>query len=378
MKINKRNMIPLLICLFLIGGLFVPGQFQAEEMDSMEMVIENNIFADIAEEVTESVVRINTKVETVDPFNPFFSDPFFQEFFGRSYERIPRYREGFGTGFVVSNDGYIVTNEHVIHGALEGEIMVEFNDGREKLAEEVWSSYDLDLAVLKVESDNELQPIQLGDSDLIRPGEWAVAVGNPYGLDHTVTAGVISATGRPLQIRDGQQTRTYKNLIQTDAAINPGNSGGPLLNLKGEVIGINTAVNVEAQGIGFAIPINEVKEVVTSLKETGEYEEPVLDKPWMGVLLTDITPDIAEYLNLEDRQGTVIAEVVRNSPADEAGLRPWDVIMEANQQDIENSQQLIDFILEQEIDEKIMLRVFRQGEVEIIPLTLEAKPERYE
>lgn len=380
MPVKKKGFTFVLVLLigFLIPNtLLLPDLLAQERGVYLEEL--GTLFADIAEEVTESVVRINTKVERVDPWNPFFGDPFFQDFFRSPFwDQGPRYQEGFGTGFIVSTDGYIVTNEHVIHGTVEEGIAVELNDGTILQGEVAWASYELDLAVLKVEPEDELLPAHLGDSDTIRPGEWAIAVGNPYGLDHTVTVGVISATGRPLQIRDSNRTRTYQNLIQTDAAINPGNSGGPLLNIRGEVIGINTAINAAAQGIGFAIPINEVNEVVEALKETGEYQEPVLDRPWMGIIVSDVTRDIANYLNLDSLKGAVIADVVPGGPTDKAGLKPWDVILEINQQELEDAQALVDLIPTLEIGEQLILRVFRNGQKEFIPLTLEARPKRYE
>lgn len=382
MPVKKKGlvllMVGLLLGVILWSPLLSPPTLVAAERDISPSEL-GNLFADIAEEVTDSVVRINTKVERVDPWNPFFGDPFFQEFFQRPFwDQAPRFQEGFGTGFIVSVDGYIVTNEHVIHGTVQDGIAVELNNGTILQGEVAWSSYELDLAVLKVETDKDLIPVNLGDSDAIRPGEWAIAVGNPYGLDHTVTVGVISATGRPLQIRDGNRTRTYKNLIQTDAAINPGNSGGPLLNNKGDVIGINTAINAAAQGIGFAIPINEVIEVVEALKETGEYQEPVLDRPWMGIIVSDVSQDIANYLQLDSTKGAVIADVVPGGPTDKAGLKPWDVILEVNQVEIVTAQDLVDLIPTLEIGERVILRVYRNGQREFVPLTLEARPKRYE
>lgn len=378
---TKKNRLFLLVLVILLATFMhlpQPSTLFAEER-IIQLEDLGSLFADIAEKVTDSVVRINTTVERVDPWNPFFGDPFFREFFQSPFwDRAPRYQEGFGTGFIVSTDGYIVTNEHVIHGTVEDGIVVELNNGTTLTGKVAWSSYDLDLAVLKVEAQEELIPAQLGDSNSIRPGEWAIAVGNPYGLDHTVTVGVISATGRPLQIRDSNRTRTYKNLIQTDTAINPGNSGGPLLNIKGEVIGINTAINAAAQGIGFAIPINEVIEVVDALKETGEYQEPVLDRPWMGIIVSDVTREIANHLRLDSLKGAIIADVVPNGPTDKAGLKPWDVILEINRIQITDAQTLVDLIPTLEIGEELTLRVFRNGQIEFVSLTLEARPKRYQ
>ena len=184
----------------------------------------------------------------------------------------------------------------------------------------------MDLAVLKINSSKKLPHIELGNSDNMRVGEWVIAIGNPYRLDHTVTVGVISAKGRPITIPDQStgKERVYKNLIQTDAAINPGNSGGPLISLDGKVIGINTAINAQAQGIGFAIPINTAKEVLDELIKSGS-----VTRPYIGVALQDMTKDLAEYFELKDPNGAIIADVVSGSPAEKAGLMRGDVILKS-------------------------------------------------
>jgi S1-C subfamily serine protease len=219
-----------------------------------------NTISDTVAAAGPAVVRIDTEVTTqVD--NPFFDDPFFQQFFGQGFNQPQsEVQQGLGSGFLVSPDGYLLTNEHVIDGATS--IMVTIAGQPQPLSAQVISSdQDLDLAVLKVNAGNDLPFLKLGDSDNTPVGSWAIAIGNPYGLDHTVTVGVISAKGRPIAV----QNRNYKNLLQTDASINPGNSGGPLLNLASEVVGINTAVDENAQGIGFAIPSNTAAEFLSSV-----------------------------------------------------------------------------------------------------------------
>jgi S1-C subfamily serine protease len=212
----------------------------------------------------------------------------------------------------------------------------------------------------------------LGNSDIIRPGDWAIAIGNPFGFEHTVTTGVISALGRPIQIpTSGGQLRTYKNLIQTDAAINPGNSGGPLLNLNGEVIGINTAVSTQGQGIGFAIPINEVKNVVDDLKTKGE-----IIRPWLGVSVGKISPEIQEYFNLDSNKGAIILDVYPDSPADKAGLKTYDIIKEIDQAEIENPNDVVNKINEKGINERILIRVLRDGETELLFARIGRKPNK--
>jgi len=221
------------------------------------------------------------------------------------------------------------------------------------------------LAVLKVDTealDKELKPLDLGNSKKIRPGEWAIAVGNPFGLEHTVTVGVISALGRPIQIpTSGRQVRTYQNLIQLDAAINPGNSGGPLLNIQGEVIGINTAVSQAGQGIGFAIPINEIKGIVDQLKTEGE-----VTQPWIGIAFSSISKEMQEYFNLENREGVIVIEVYQDSPADEAGLQNYDIIKEIDQQKITSTSQVSEMIKNKEVGDKIMFKIIRNGNSKII------------
>jgi S1-C subfamily serine protease len=215
--------------------------------------------ADVVSQVSPAVVKISTTITTGSADDPLFSDPFFREFF--DLPTVPREEEGLGSGFIISSDGYILTNEHVIEGANKISVTVIGFD-KEIEARVVGSDYDLDLALLKIDAGGSLPFLTLGNSDQIRVGNWVIAIGNPYGLDHTVTTGVISAKGRPISVED----RQYENLLQTDASINPGNSGGPLLNLNGEVVGINTAISSEAQGIGFAIPTSTVQQVLEDLK----------------------------------------------------------------------------------------------------------------
>ena len=278
---NFFKIMILLVIAFLLGGAFVAEQEgtslwasllddprQETEIDVTDTVNTALIvpggamdIADMVAKASPAVVNIKVKVQSNSlPNNPLFSDPFFREFFGEFYyDRSPQYETGIGTGFIITDDGYILTNQHVIENAAS--VTVQLNGKKEEMpAQVVGQDRELDLAVLKI-SGNNYPYLKLGDSDSMRVGEWVVAIGQPYGLDHTVTTGVISAKGRPITIED----RQYKNLIQTDAAINPGNSGGPLLNLKGEVIAINTAVNSSAQGIGFAIPTKTVSDVLQDL-----------------------------------------------------------------------------------------------------------------
>jgi S1-C subfamily serine protease len=332
-------------------------------------IYETNHFADIAEKVDNGVVKVTTTMETSgnQQVPEIFNDPYFRFFFGDRFQmpdQQPRERQGFGSGFIVSEDGYIVTNQHVIDGA--DKIEVSINGLKDPVQAEVaWSDFSLDLAILKIDRskiEQDLTPLEMGDSDQIRPGDWAIAIGNPLGFEHTVTVGVISALGRPIQIpTDDRQVRTYQNLIQLDAAINPGNSGGPLLNNSGEVIGINTAVSAAGQGIGFAIPVNEIKDIVSELQNTGE-----VTRPWVGIAFSQITKDVQDYFGLENREGVVVIEVYQDSPAEKAGLKAYDIIKEVDQKEIEDTSDLSEIISKKEVGDKIMFKVIRNGNSEIL------------
>ncbi|MFW6257053.1 MAG: S1C family serine protease [Bacillota bacterium] len=355
------------------------GEEQTSEEINESGIIKSG-FADIAETTKPSLVKVTSKIEKSSNKQFPFNDPFFEDFFGDRLpesEEEPDYQDGFGSGFVVSEDGYIVTNEHVIHEAKE--IEVEISGFDEPLEAEVaWAEPELDLAILNVkqedieEQDEELVPLEMGNSDEIRPGEWAIAIGNPLELEHTVTVGVISALGRPINIPTSDGVRSYRNLIQTDAAINPGNSGGPLLNIEGEAIGINTAVSMQGQGIGFAIPIKEVKGYVEELIETGE-----IVRPWLGVAYQPVTEEHVRQLDLDDTKGVLVNDVIADSPAEKAGLKIYDVIVEVNKEPIEEASDLPEIINELDIDQEVMIRVIRNGESQILTATIGERPERY-
>ncbi|BAF58630.1 trypsin-like serine proteases [Pelotomaculum thermopropionicum SI] len=324
-----------------------------------------NTIADIVSRVGPAVVRIDTTVQGERYVDPFFNDPFFRHFFGDQF-RIPMQseeRRGLGSGFIVSPDGYILTNEHVIAGADRIEVTVA---GRDKpyQARKVGADHDLDLAVLKIDAGNDLPTIPLGNSDSVRVGDWVVAIGNPYGLDHTVTVGVISAKGRPVTVED----RRYKNLLQTDASINPGNSGGPLLNLNGEVVGINTAINAQAQGIGFAIPSSTVKAVFDDLVQKGG-----VSHPWLGVYLQQVTEELASYFGLQDLSGALVASVVSGGPAEKAGLRRGDIIVRYNGSAVNNPNDLIELVGGTAVGSQVEIEFIRGGERKTVTAVIEAK-----
>lgn len=322
---------------------------------------------DIVSRVSPAVVRIDTTEQSSAGSNldPFFNDPFFRQFFGNQslVPSQPRVSRGLGSGFIVSADGYILTNEHVINGADEIEVTLAGQD-KPYPARKVGSDKDLDLAVLKIDAGGNLPIVSLGNSDSIRVGDWVIAIGNPYGLDHTVTVGVISAKGRPMTVQD----RQYKNLLQTDASINPGNSGGPLLNLNGEVVGINTAINAQAQGIGFAIPSSTVKSVFDDLVNKGG-----VDHPWLGVYLQSVTNEVAQYFGLKDLNGALIAQVVEGGPAAKAGLQRGDVITSYNGSDVSNPNNLIELVNGTQVGSQVEIKFIRNGNSKSVTTTIEAK-----
>ena len=284
-------------------------------------------FVSVADRATPSVVNVSVKAkreaqpeaapspETEEKFKEFFGPELFERFFRR---RNPR-EEGraAGSGVIVDARGYIVTNNHVVENA--SEIEVRLSDGRKFKATLVGRDGRTDLAVLRIENPSGPLPVaELGDSDRLRVGQWAIAIGNPFGLDRTVTAGIISATGRT-----HLGVATYEAFIQTDASINPGNSGGPLLNLDGRVVGINTAIVSSGQGIGFAIPINTARDITTQLIARGR-----VVRGWLGVVIQDLTPDLAAGFGVKEDAGVLVAEVMKDGPGAGAGLRPGDIIVE--------------------------------------------------
>lgn len=322
-----------------------------------------DIVADIVERVSPAVVNIDTLRIAVfrSPLAPFFNDPFFRRFFGNIPElerQIPQ--RGIGTGFVFRSDGYILTNEHVIRGA--NEIKVTFIDGKEYQGRVVGADPLTDIAVVKIDATN-LPTIPLGDSDKARVGEFVIAIGNPYGLSHTVTVGVLSAKGRPISA--GDSGREYENFLQTDAAINPGNSGGPLLNLRGEVIGINTAILPYAQGIGFAIPINMAKSILDQLITSGK-----VVRAWLGVYIQDLTPEIAEKFGLSEAKGALVADVSKGSPAERAGLRRGDIILKVDEKETPTVSDLQREIRSHRPGDQVRLEVWRDGKKIILEATL--------
>jgi Do/DeqQ family serine protease len=298
-----------------------------------------NFIAAAVEKVGPAVVRINASRTVRTRVPEIFNDPFFRQFFGDMPTPPSRRTErGRGSGFVISSDGLILTNAHVINGA--DTVSVTMKDGRELQGRVVGQDPLTDVAVVRVQANN-LPVAPLGNSDNLKPGEWAIAIGNPLGLDNTVTAGIISATGRSSsEVRVSDKRVSF---IQTDAAINPGNSGGPLLNQRGEVVGMNTAIIGGAQGLGFAVPIGTARRIADQLIAKGR-----VDHAYLGIQMRTLSPELRNQINsdrevgfqVQDDQGVVIFRVVPNSPAAKAGLRVGDVIKKINGQTVTRDSQV--------------------------------------
>lgn len=335
----------------------------AKAAASSDTIVGTNIIEKIVDTAGSAVVKLETTVTTTSS-NPFFEDPFFREFFGDGYNTPQkRVQQGLGSGFIISKDGYILTNNHVIEGA--NEVKVYLSDRNEPYeAKIIGSDADLDLAVVKIEAGNDLPMLKLGDSNNTRVGNWVIAIGNPYGLDHTVTVGVISAKGRPITV-DGNE---FKDLIQTDASINPGNSGGPLLNLAGEVVGINTAISAQAQGIGFAIPSSTVVQVLDQLLENGK-----VIRPWLGVYMQPVTDELAKYFGLDKAEGALIGAVQEGSPAAQAGIQRGDIILEYNKTKITSPEDLQAAVKASKIGDKVVMLVYRNERSEYVTVMIGEK-----
>ncbi len=325
-------------------------------------------FVDLAKKLKPTVVNIST-AKTIKPqrraqrpFNsPYGNDPF-QDFFGRFFDdsqQHPYKQNSLGSGFIISDEGYIITNNHVVANA--DEIKVKLSDGREFKGDVKGTDEKLDLALLKIDAKDHLPIATLGDSDRIEIGEWVMAIGNPFGLSQTVTAGIISAQGRVLG------SGPYDDFIQTDASINPGNSGGPLFNAQGEVIGINTAIVSGGQGIGFAIPVNMAKNIIPMLKEKGK-----VTRGWIGVSIQPITPELGQSFGLDGEKGALVTEVVKDGPAEKAGIKPGDIIMEFNGRLIHEMNELPRVVAAMPVEKKVPVRILREGK----PLEVTVKVEQ--
>lgn len=332
------------------------GNSHASPNYSIPGINGSNTIADIVENVGGAVVNIDVvKLEHQRFFDPFKDferqfgfgiDPNFRDFFEDKVVPI----KGAGSGFIIDNKGHILTNAHVVKGA--DKIKITLKDSRTFNAKIIGIDSNIDLAVLKIEGTSNLPFMDLGDSSKIRPGEWVIAIGNPYGFSNTVTAGIISATGRTLE------DLGKKNLIQTDTPINPGNSGGPLIGIDGKVIGVNVAIAAGAQGIGFAIPINAARDVLGELITKGK-----VVRPWLGVYMRNVDKKIADYINLPLPEGVIITEVAKGSPAEKVGLKKYDVIREVDGKKITSADEISSLVKGKKPNESMSLHIYRDGKM---------------
>jgi serine protease Do len=364
------------------GTLTSSAQAASSEAETLQ-----EAFGRIARQVGPSVVSISTEqIERVKQYfrvHPFFGDEPFEDFFRQFYGEIPQRefrRFGLGSGVIIDEQGFILTNEHVVADAEK--ITVTLADGREFIGTVKGKDPRSDLAVIKIDA-KKLPVATLGDSSTVKTGQWAVALGNPFGLmgigpsvralgaEPTLTVGVISALNRQLP-RSSRYDRDYSDLIQTDAAINPGNSGGPLLNLKGETIGINVAILTSSrgfEGVGFAIPINKAKSILDALIEGKK-----VVYGWLGIQIQDITDDVAEYYGLSEREGVLVYQVLPESPASSAGLKDGDIVKAFDDHAIRHSRELIDRVSNTKSGRRVNVDILREGKPQTLQVEIGERP----
>jgi serine protease Do len=330
-------------------------------------------FNQLAENSSPAVVNIRT-IKTIKGggrvFRQFKKGPFgeddpFHDFFDRFFgdERPHDFKQrSLGSGFIINKDGYIVTNNHVVENADKIEVILK--DEKEYDAEIVGRDANTDLALIKIKPDRDLPVLLFGDSDALKVGQWVVAIGSPFGLEHTVTAGIVSAKGRVIG------SGPYDDFIQTDASINPGNSGGPLINMQGKVVGINTAIIAGGSGIGFAIPINLAKNIVDQLKSSGE-----VIRGWLGVGIQDISKQVAEYYGIKSKKGVLVTEVFPDDPADKAGIEPQDIILSINGIEVGTSREITSMIADLGVGETVKIQVLRNGKTKTFKVKIAKREE---
>jgi serine protease Do len=372
------------LCLGIGGGVLVSlslgagnAPFWAETPSIQVPKVQVPNFAELAEHLNPAVVNMSTTQVVKGqrrsmprlPFpNPFGErDPFeefFERFFGGENPQREFRRRSLGSGFIISREGYIVTNNHVVENA--SDIKVSLSDKEEFDAKVIGRDPKTDVALIKIEAKKDLSTVALGDSSKLRVGEWVMAIGNPFGLGHTVTTGIVSAKGRIIG------AGPYDDFVQTDASINPGNSGGPLFNMNGEVVGINTAIVASGQGIGFAIPINVAKDMLVSLREKGR-----VVRGWLGVQVQRITPDLAKSFGLDRERGALVADVMPDTPAAKAGIERGDIIVEFNGRKIDEMNDLPRAVANTPPDTDVPMKILRKGQEKVVQVKVaELKEER--
>ena len=364
-----------MVAVGLFGLLYTGNHFPVQATGEQKVVFDPMAISRIAEKAADAVVAIETTIKSDDSTK----DPFFEEYrrFRRFFNlpELPQEREaqkGYGSGFIVDAKGYIVTNYHVVRNAQKVQVRL-LGDEQRYSAEVLDVNPDVDIAVLKINVNKKLTALPMGSSQKARVGEWVIAIGNPFGMEHTVTVGVLSAKERQVATQVGRRNQVYNNLLQTDAAINPGNSGGPLINLKGEVIGVNSMINAAGQNLGFAQPIDNIKDVVYDVIKFGKSQQ-----PWLGISfdsLTNLSDDTKAYFGLEKLStGLLIQGVFPDSPAEKAGLERFDVLLEIDKKPLKEGKDLIDFIKKQKPGNVVTLLINRKGQIKVFKVTLAEKP----
>ena len=333
-----------------------------------------DLISTMVEKAGPAVVRIDAEKSVNQAIPDEFNSPFFRRFFGSQIPNQPssRVQRGLGSGFILNQDGHILTNAHVVDGA--DTVQVTLKDGRALDGKVMGADSVTDIAVIKIEAE-ELPTLAISDSEQLKPGQWSIAIGNPLGLDNTVTAGIISATGRSSNQIGAPDKRV--DYIQTDTAINPGNSGGPLLNLQGEVIGVNTAIIQGAQGIGFAIPINTAQRIADQIIATGKAEH-----PYLGIQMVTLSPEIKADINQDPNsglkvsadEGILIAKVVPGSPAEKAGLKAGDILSRINGKDVTDAGVVQQQVATQSVGDSIQLDVIRNQKRQQVSAKLDNIP----
>jgi serine protease Do len=350
-----------------ILGYSLENRSEAKDANPAEgryqMVLPN--FSALAKQVQPGVVNIRT-VKTTKEGGPVFRHFFGSPFGNRDPNREP-FSEGgpgrefkqrsLGSGFIIDTEGFIVTNNHVVENA--DQIKVRLADEREFDAKIIGRDPKTDLALIRIEGAKDLSPLKMGDSEALEVGSWVLAVGSPFGLEQTVTAGIVSAKGRFIG------AGPYDDFIQTDASINPGNSGGPLLNMNAEVIGINTAIVAQGQGIGFAIPVNLAQNVVAQLKERGS-----VTRGWMGVGIQDLTPELAQYYGLKEQKGVLVTQVFPGDPADQAGLKVKDVITAVGGKPVASGRELSAAVASMAVGKDVPVKILRDGKEQTLSVQI--------